>query len=140
MKSTTLSWLKYGLTGGVALSALVVFKLLRFIASLGTGSVPEMTALEIVQFGGFLFATGFVSGVVYWAIQSFVRGPRWIADALTGLIILEVVFVACSIMFEPTALTTHFAQQGMPMFLLAAVVGPIVGVKIGRDTRKELSR
>ncbi len=137
MAAANMPWWKWGVIGGLTLSLATVVKLVRYLAKSGIESVEEVTALKVVEFGAFLFTAGFACGISLWAIQHLFSGPRWLADAMSGVVVLEVLFLCCAFVFEPTWLTTNQAQ-GFPMFVGAAVLGLVLGPWIGRDVRKEL--
>jgi hypothetical protein len=79
---------------------------------------------------------GFVCGVVAWTGRGLYDRIGMAGDAIVGVAVMVVFFLACMIAFEPALLGSKFRVGGLPMLGLAIVVGAICGPWFGRDLRK----
>jgi hypothetical protein len=128
-------WYLCGLIGGVTLSIATVAKAVgAVVAGPGLGGVSPADA---AGFAAAIFGMGFVCGVVAWAARGLSRrfGPA--GDAAVGLVVMVVFFACCMVLFDPAMLMDRFVPQGLLMFGLAAVLGPIGGVLVGCDLRRD---
>jgi hypothetical protein len=131
-----LHWWQFGLFGGIVLSLATVIKLVRALAR-GAGSAAVWG--DAAGFAAAIFAMGFACGIVVWAGRGLYHRIGMAGDAIVGLAVMIVFFVACMLLFEPAMLGSKFSTGGAPMLGLAVVIGLIGGAWVGRDVRKEVA-
>lgn len=94
---------------------------------------------ESAAFVAIIFSLGFVCGVVTWAGSGLHRYLGIMGDAIVGMVVMVTFFVGCALVFSPEILGNKFANSGVLMLGMAAVLGVIGGIKFGRDWRKTAS-
>lgn len=129
-------WWMFGLIGGCVLLVATAVKL---IGALARGVTGDSTVTEAVTFTAFLFGIGFVCGLVVWAGRHLYRRIGLAGDAIIGVAVLVVFFLACMLAFSPEMLGEKFLSGGLWMLGLAVVAGAIGGAWTGRDVRKQLA-
>ena len=127
-------WWQFGLFGGVVLSLATGIKVTRAVVR---GALGEAEWGEAVGFGAAIFGMGFLCGVIVWAGKGLYQRLGLAGDAIVGLVVMVVFFVACMLLFEPAMLGAGFWSGGAPMLGMAVVGGLIGGAWIGRDLRKD---
>lgn len=129
-------WWMFGLIGGCVL---LVATSVKFIRTLIAGATGEANPAEGVLFAVSLFGLGFVCGLIVWAGRGWYRRIGLVGDALVGVAVMVVFFLACMLAFSPEALGEKFLSSGLPMFGLAVLAGAIAGAWTGRDVRKRMA-
>ena len=129
----TVRWWQFGAVGAFALSVATAVKLVRAIFR---GAAGEAGLIDSLGVFALTFATGFVCGVVAWAGRNLHDRTGMIGDSIVGVAVMIVFFLACMLVFEPALLGSKFRVGGMPMLLLAILVGAISGPWFARDLRK----
>lgn len=129
-------WWQFGLLGGFVLSLATAVKVVRAVVR---GAAGEAAWGEAAGFAAAIFGMGFVCGVVVWAGRGLSRrfGPA--GDAVVGLVVMEVFFVSCMLLFEPELLGSKFEHGGLLMLGGAVPLGLFAGWYIGRDFRPRLT-
>jgi hypothetical protein len=130
------TWWQCGLIGGFVLSIASLNKLIRAVARGAAGGADWG---EAVGFVAMMFAIGFTCGVVNWLGLGLSRRFGTTGDAMVGVAVMVAFFLGCMLVFDPDMFGPKFASGGVPMLALAMVVGPLLGVWIGRDLRKEFA-
>jgi hypothetical protein len=123
-----LPWWQFGLIGGGFLSLPTVGNVIIAVAG---GEAHGVHWGEIAAFAAIIFAMGFVSGLVVWAGRGLYRRFGVAGTALVGVAVMVIYFLACMLLFEPAMLGSKFSSAGLPMFVLAALFGLVVGGTIG---------
>jgi hypothetical protein len=129
----TVRWWQFGLVGGVTLSIATAVKLVRAIVR---RLAVEAGVGEAIGFFALMFAMGFVCGVVAWGGRGLYDRIGMAGDSIVGVAGVIVFFLACMINFAPDLLGSKFRVGGLPMLVLAIVVGAICGPWFARDLRK----
>ncbi len=129
----TVRWWRFGAVGGFALSVATAVKLVRAIFRGAAGDAGLVDSLGVFAL---TFAMGFVCGVVAWAGRSLYDRIGMLSDSIVGVAVMIVFFLACMLTFEPALLGSKFRVGGVPMLVLAIVVGAICGPWFARDLRK----
>lgn len=126
-------WWQFGLFGAFVLLLATAVKAV-LVASVGR-THSEINSGEVASFCTTIFGMGFLCGIVVWASRGISRrfGPA--GDAAVGLIVIEVFFVSCMLLFDPALLGSKFRQGGLPMLGFAVPLGLFGGWYIGRDFR-----
>lgn len=127
-------WWQSGLLGGVGLSVATFIKVIRAVIRGATG---EADWIEATGFAVAIFAIGFVCGVIVWAGRGLSRRFGLVGDAVIGMVVMVVFFLACMLLSEPELLQEKLWYGGLPMLGLAVVLGLVGGAWIGRDLRKQ---
>lgn len=126
-------WWQFGLVGGIVLSLATLIKVIRAIVR---GVADETALTEFGNFAAAFFVMGFVCGVVVWAGRGLSRRLGAIGDAVVGLVVMQVFFVSCMLLFEPAMLGQKFEHGGRPMLLFAVPLGLFAEWHIGQAIRR----
>jgi ADP-ribose pyrophosphatase len=132
-ENRAMRWWQFGLTGGIVLSLATMVKL---ILTLIFGSLGEADWDEAAGFLATTFGMGFLCGIVVWRCKPLYRRFGMLGDAIAGLAVMLVFFIACMLVFDPQMLRARFSSSGAPMLGFAAVLGLLGGAWIGRDLRR----
>jgi hypothetical protein len=130
-------WWQFGLIGGATLSIATAAKAVGAVV-IGPGLAGVRLA-DAAGFAAAIFGVGFVCGAVAWAARGLSRqfGPA--GDGAVGLVVMVIFFACCMLAFDPPMLADKFVPHGLLMMGLAAVLGPIGGVMVGRDLRRDFA-
>ena len=129
-------WWQFGLVGGLTLSVATIVKLVRAFTRGAADQAAESGLAQALGFFFLMFAMGFICGVVAWAGRGLYDRIGMAGDAIVGVAVTLVFFLACMIAFAPDLLGPKFGSGGVPMLGLAVVVGAICGPWFARDLRK----
>ena len=129
----TVRWWQFGVVGGVTLSIATAVKLVRAIVR---GLAVEAGVGEAIGFFVLVFAMGFVCGVVAWDGRGLNDRIGMAGDAIVGVAVMIVFFLACMITFAPELFVPRFRVGGLRMLGLAIVVGAICGPWFAGDLRQ----
>jgi hypothetical protein len=129
----TVRWWQFGLVGGFALSVATAVKLVHAIFR---GAAGEATLGNSLGLFALTFAMGFACGVVARVGRGLHDRIGVIGDSIVGVAVMIVFFLACMLVFEPDLLGTKFRAGGLPMLVVAIVIGAICGPWFARDLRK----
>ena len=129
----TVRWWQFGAVGGFTLSVATAVNLVRAIFR---GAAGEARLVDSLRLFALTFAMGFVCGVVAWAGRGLHDRIGMIGDSIVGVAVMIVFFLACMLAFEPALLGSRFRVGGLPMLVVAIVVGAICGPWFAGDLRK----
>jgi hypothetical protein len=130
------SWWTSGFVGAFILSALTLANIGKVVWDAVTGAAVPWAELAPLPF--IVFGLGFICGVVVWLLRGASQQLGWIGDSLIGVVVMNIFFMSCMILFAPEMVKENISGGAM-MLGLATVIGAIAGPFWGRDIRKELS-
>jgi hypothetical protein len=131
------AWWQFGLYGGIGLSFIGAIRLIRAVIS---GIAGQASWAEAIGFVALMFGMGFMCGVMVWAGRGLYHTLGMLGDAIVGLVVLVCFCLSCMLVFSPEMLGAMFSSAGIPMLVLAAVLGLIGGAWTGHDLRKEMAK
>lgn len=125
-------WWLCGLIGGLALALATLARMIAGLPRLLRGDVAwgEVASLPLAT-----FAMGFLCGAVGALLYPWVRNLGLVGDALLGLVVMDVFFLACMALFAPELLTTN-RQGGAAMLAFGSILGLGAGPFFARDWRR----
>ncbi len=127
------TWWQFGLFGSLILFLMTGMNFLKALPDLIQGNAPWH---ELPLFTAQVIAIGFVCGLAVWAVQPLWRNFGTLGDVVTGIIVLDVMFVCCMLIFDPDMLFKRHDQAAF-MFLLGSAAGAFGGYIMGKDIRKD---
>ena len=131
-----ISWWKYGLLGMATLLGACSLGLpVKFIVHLVRFPADNIPWHEIPLVLLAVSAMGFVCGIVTWLLLPLSKKLGSIGDAIIGIIVIFTFFLFCMFLYDPSLLT-QAPNRGFPMFVMAIIVGAVLGVWCGRDIRR----
>ena len=130
-----LSWWKCGVWGATVLVLVTAVGVpLKVVAYWVRYHAVDVPWRDVPFFLGAIPAMGFVGGVVVWLLLPLSRKLGAVGDALIGLVTMVVFFALCMFLFAPSLLMPNPAR-GLAMWVLAIIVGSVLGAWCGRDIR-----
>jgi len=133
-----ISWLQLSVVGGLTLSlvTLLIGAPFKIAAYLFQHKSEPIAWGELIGFPFLIFGMGFLCGSVVWALQGLSRRLGLLGDAITGLVVMNVFFLSCMLIFDRAMLQGN-APGREAMLVLGSVAGLVLGGWIGRDLRRE---
>jgi hypothetical protein len=127
------TWWQYGLFGSLILFLMTGWNFLKAIPDFIQGNAAWG---ELPLFAVQIVGIGFVCGLAVWAVQPLWRNYGTLGDVLSGIIVLDVMFVCCMVIFDPDMLLGR-TEGAAFMFLFGSFAGAFGGYIMGKDVRKD---
>ena len=128
-------WWQYGVFGSVVLSACTLVKAVFAIPRFFAEDVPWR---DLAYFPAKVAALGFACGLAVWAVRPLWKRFGVFGDVVTGIVVIETLFLGCMLIFQPEMLFEN-PRDGLLMFGLGVGFGAFGGYITGRDLRKDLA-